>query len=241
MLATLRARAHGVSRLEGFSDDVFAFALTLLVVSLEVPRTFRDLEIATRGFLVFGLTFAVLGWIWHEHKSFFSRFPLDDNLTVFLNCVLLFLVLFYVYPLKFMTQFLLGQLGLAPERLVVSWQETPRLMAIYSTGFVAIFTVFALLCGHALRRRRDLDLDERALFEARVSMRSHLLSVAVGGLSLIFTALAPLLRRPWLVAVAGFSYGLLGPVHGVYGARVARRRRSLEADAPAVTAARSRG
>ena len=32
-------RHRDVSRLEGFSDAVFGFALTLLVVSLEVPET----------------------------------------------------------------------------------------------------------------------------------------------------------------------------------------------------------
>ncbi len=36
-----RWRGREISRIEGLSDAVFAFAITLLVVSLEVPETFQ--------------------------------------------------------------------------------------------------------------------------------------------------------------------------------------------------------
>ena len=48
-------RHRDVSRLEGFSDAVFGFALTLLVVSLEVPETMDALRTQMRGFVPFAL------------------------------------------------------------------------------------------------------------------------------------------------------------------------------------------
>jgi uncharacterized membrane protein len=50
-----RWRGGEITRLEGFSDAVFAFALTLLVVSLEVPHTFDELLDTIRGFPAFGI------------------------------------------------------------------------------------------------------------------------------------------------------------------------------------------
>lgn len=50
-----RWRSHEISRIEGLSDAVFAFAVTLLVVSLEVPKTFAELMEAMRGFGAFAI------------------------------------------------------------------------------------------------------------------------------------------------------------------------------------------
>jgi uncharacterized membrane protein len=94
-------RAGEITRLEAFCDVVFGFAITLLVVSLEVPHSYAELMSAMRGFFPFAICFAQLVMIWREHYRFSRRYGLEDPYTVFLNVVLLFLVLFYVYPLKF--------------------------------------------------------------------------------------------------------------------------------------------
>ena len=57
-------RGREVSRVEGFSDAVFGFTLTLLVVSTAVPENFADLRRTIEGFPAFAATFAVICWIW---------------------------------------------------------------------------------------------------------------------------------------------------------------------------------
>src|SRR6267142_2598501 len=95
--AGFRPRGTDATRIEGFSDTVFAFALTLLVVSLEVPRTFSELTQAMQGFVSFGISFALLMQIWFKHYGFFRRYGLQDPPTRLLNALLLFFVLFYLH------------------------------------------------------------------------------------------------------------------------------------------------
>src|SRR5437588_5648176 len=103
-----RLRGHDVSRIEGFSDAVFGFALTLLIVSLEVPKTSTELLATMRGFGAFVVTFMILTRLWYSQFTFFRRYALEDRVTITLNLVLLFTVLFFVYPLKFLFTNVIG-------------------------------------------------------------------------------------------------------------------------------------
>ena len=228
-----RWRGHEITRIEGLSDAVFAFAVTLLVVSLEVPRTFGELAQTMRGFLAFALSFAMLFWIWYQHFVFFRRYGLQDPTTVTLSGVLLFVVLFYVYPLKFLWSLFASQVmgggGLVPRpgggvEQMIERAQVPTLMVIYGLGFAAVFGILMLLYLHAHRRRDALELSAVEDHDTREKVREHGLSAAIG---LISVAIALLLPTLALVAVA--PYWLLGIVQAVHGRASRRRRQALEA------------
>jgi uncharacterized membrane protein len=226
-----RPRGGEVSRIEGFSDAVFAFAVTLLVVSLEVPESFADLVRTMQGFPAFGVCFALLLLIWYAHYTFFRRYGIEDLHTIVLNAVLMFLVLFYVYPLKFMFGSLIGQLtGMGPGLAGSMTRSEGRLiLMIYGGGFVAVFLTLALLYHHAWRCRERLELDAVERFDTRTSLQHYALSALIGVLSIVIAAVGGVGASFW----AGMSYFLLGPVAGIHGAMRGRKRRALEDHAEA--------
>jgi len=220
---------HEISRLEALSDAVFAFAATLLVVSLEVPHTYPELVENLRGFVAFGLTFAMLILIWSAHNGFFRRYGIQDSRTVVLNSVLLFVVLFYVYPLKFLFTVFVDQfLGFNGEAStharIGGSSELSSLMVVYGLGFVAVFGCFTLLYAHAWSRRDELGLDAAGQIEARTWMRHYSVFVLVGVLSVALAWGKVGIR----FGLPGFIYCLIGPLCWWNGEVSARRKRELE-------------
>ncbi|MBV8857667.1 MAG: DUF1211 domain-containing protein [Acidobacteria bacterium] len=229
-----RLRGLGeVSRVEALSDGIFAIAITLLVVSLEVPRTFDELLVTMRGFLAFAITFAMLFHVWLVQYKFFRRYGLNDNFTIWLTALLLFVVLFYVYPLKFVWTYIVNALlGLgttvqtAAGRVepVVRGEQVPTMLAVYGAGFAAVFAIFSLLYLHAYRRRGALGLNELESYDTVSEVQENALMSLVGVASIAIA----LTRNPRYMTLAGMSYWLIAPVLFLHGSLRGRRRRRLE-------------
>ncbi|MBA3298372.1 MAG: DUF1211 domain-containing protein [Acidobacteria bacterium] len=220
----LTLRKHRISRLEEFSDAVFGFALTLLVLSTTVPRSYDQLVDLLKGLPAFACCFALLVWIWHEHAALFERYPLTDGLTTVLNSVLLFVVLVYVYPLKFMFESFMGQFGLGPRTDPITpmrFHELANASILYGLGFFVLTGLFALLYMNAYRRRAQLELTALEAYDARSHAGYHLVSASVGLFAMLVAILIPL---P-LAFLSPSSFALMGPLHAI-NARLAARKRA---------------
>jgi uncharacterized membrane protein len=211
-----RWRGGEVSRIEGLSDAVFALSLTLLVVALEVPRTAEELIGVFWQFPAFILCFAFLLWVWYEHYLYHRRYGFEDALTVTLNGVLLFFIVFYVFPLKFLASALVSA-PLAGDPGVGEISRGTTVMFLFSGGFVGLFTVFSLMYFRAWRLRDSLRLDGAERAATRGRLAQHLVSVGIGVTSLLLAAFVP-----QVPSLAGLIYFLMGPVHGFLGFRTGR-------------------
>jgi uncharacterized membrane protein len=212
---SIRWRGGQVTRIEALTDAVFGFTITLLAVSLEVPATFEELMGLMRGFVAFAFSFTLLILVWTYHYRLFSRYDLEDGWTIVLNSVLLFVVLFYVYPLKFVASFLLGGV----DNAFTSLDQVPLMMAIYSSGFVAVFLVFTALYRHAYALRDRLGLSAEEAHDARAHVANCLVMAGVGVVSVLCALLIP---GPIAAPVAGFIYFLIGPLQWLVSSRMRR-------------------
>lgn len=225
-------RGGEVSRIEGFSDAVFGFALTLLIVSLETPKTFNQLQEALSGFVIFAATFALFVVFWHEHYQFFRRYGLNDMFVMVMNFFLLFVVVFYVYPLKFLATVLIKMFsGQSNEVMLnngamvkaIENSQWSTMMIIYGVGFILIYGIYFLLYLHAFRLRKKLELTETELVYTVGEMKGHAANCAIGALSILFVLLGGL----EMIFYSGMTYWLIGPVQGYLGYLKGKKIRRL--------------
>jgi len=234
-----RLRGTSMSRIDAFSDVVFGFALTLIVVSLEVPQTYAELHELVLSFLPFFICFCFLFMVWWAHFRFFRRYGLHDAATIVINAALLFIVLCYVYPLKFLWFLFVHQLipswyahTPAPGEKVIEVFTAPNqgreMMIVYGAGFAALYFSFAALYWNAFRQRIHLRLNE---LEKTLTLVYFWDVFSMGCVGLV-CIVAALLLPPSKAGDAGwffFVIALIKTVHGRLGAIRIRAARSRTA------------
>lgn len=237
----VRIRSRDISRLEGMTDASLGFAITLLIVSQEVPRSYDDLVQMLFGFPAFAVTFLLVMFIWYWHNVFFRSYALVTRKTTFISCLLMFLVLMFVFPLKFMatgviTGLLMGNVIGLPVDLSdyqLGATEVGMLHVIFASGFCAVYLCMAWLHSAALEARETLELSDKEVLHTQTARTSFVI-VALVGLSTILPALV--LPDGINAMVAGFSMMLVWPAQLSYGRWMGRRIKRLEEDADGTAA-----
>jgi uncharacterized membrane protein len=141
------------SRLEAFSDGVFAIAITLLVLEIHVPehpeeKLGRALLEQWPSYASYVVSFFVIGIIWINHHAIFDHLVRADRGLLFLNLLLLLWVALLPWPTNVLGTYM--HEGGADERVA----------AVLYTGVMTLMGFsFAALWTYATRHRDLLSVD----------------------------------------------------------------------------------
>ena len=136
-----------VGRLEGFSDGVFAIAITLLVLELSVAsdaeeHLLRSILHEWPQYLAYVTSFLTIGVVWLEHSSITSALRAADATMYRLNLLVLLLVSFLPFPTKLVAEFI-GERD--PEQVAV---------VFYGLVLVALDLALTMLWRYTVEHRR---------------------------------------------------------------------------------------
>ena len=185
------------ARVLAFSDGVYAIAITLLVLSIDVPhipsgadasQMLDSLNDKHPQIISYAISFAVIGRYWLAHHQFFSRLSALDGGMIAINLVSLALIAFLPFPTD-----VLG-----------NYFENPVAVALYALTVSAISGLEVVMFNRA--HNRDL-LDPRLTEEvfrwsraaATVPVIFFLISVPVAFISSGLAALCWLGGLPYQV------------------------------------------
>lgn len=186
-------RGKEIVRVEALSDAVFAFSVSLLVASLEVPQTFEELLPIIKGALPFFATVALLFLFWYQQYMFFRYYGLNDFITILLNLCYLALILFYVYPLKFLFSVLLSSwtgINLFPKAAekgltILSNHDFPYLIILFGAGYFFIWLLVYFMYSRAAYFSKQLQLNNYEILFTQKEKRGALWNALVALASII--------------------------------------------------------
>lgn len=188
------------TRLEAFSDGVFAIAITLLVLELRVPaaagdRLAHELSLQWPSYLAYVVSFLVIGIIWMNHHAVVDHLREADRPLLALNLFLLLWVSLIPWPTRLIAEYM--REGGGGERVAA---------LVYAGTMTMMGVAFGLMWRHASRGRRLLAGD---LSDAEIARRTRRFTIgtpiyAVSVVVALFSAPASLL----IIAALAVYYAL---------------------------------
>ncbi len=203
-----------MTRIETFVDAAFAFAFTMLVISIdEIPNSPLELFELSKDIPAFVMSALIIGSIWLSHSSWSRTFGLQDKTTVYLSLGLVMLVLVFVYPIKLMMQATVLYMSLNIFNTQVlntglfenqGWQdnEVAGLFVYVGLGVISLSLILAGFYRNALRYKRQLRLTDFEIFYCK----EMLLSWAVVAVTAILSIVVASIATEEEIARAGFIY-----------------------------------
>jgi len=211
-----RWRGESVTRIENLSDIVFALALGMIISAAVIPQSYDDLKAYLFSIIPATAAFTLLVGIWHTHFTFFRRYGVADKKIIVLNAVLLFVVLYLAYPLRFAFEALFAFIMLLSgdvsraEVLQLDYGRSGNILGFFGFGFMVVHVVYFLMHRHVLRKSQRLELTQTELQITRQSIFYH---CGVASLAIVMGSLAYFTP---LNGFAGFILTLTGVI-GVLG------------------------
>ncbi|MCR9079392.1 MAG: TMEM175 family protein [Hyphomonadaceae bacterium] len=192
-------RGQSVSRIENLSDIVFALALGMLLLTGAPPQTFSELVHFLISIIPVTASFVILVLIWNAHFVFFRRYALADNTIVVINSILLLMVLFTAYPLRFIFDglfwYIYGAISGDYTQLLVKEMDlinSARSMAFFGAGYSVIYGLMSEMYAHAARKAEAIGLSTKEILLTRRSVWRFRGEVMIGIIVALSAWLSPL-------------------------------------------------
>ena len=163
------------ARIEAFSDGVFAIAITLLILEIQVPPQTphgglrRTLVNLWPSYLAFLASFMTIGVMWLNHHRLFTLINKKDDGLIAFNLLLLLGVTWLPFPTALLAEHLLG-----------SHADQQVAALVYAGSFLALAVVFNVMWHYAVRARIVNDEVNAAAITKQYSLGPILYAVLVG-------------------------------------------------------------
>ncbi len=200
-----RLRGESMTRIEVFSDAAFAFAVTMLVISLSaIPRNYVEFVEAMKGIPTFILSFSMIMAYWLAHRKWSQQFGLEDPISTLLTLGVVVIILIFVYPLKLIMSYTCHFFSggrLPTEFSITSPAEMTGLVLAFSVAGLFLALAFTGLHLRALNEREALKLNSLEILR---TLEQVAIWSTAGGAAFISVLLAGLLN-PDIGYVGGYA------------------------------------